>query len=161
LDPIEVGAGVREPKVLADRFGFQVVRQLDGIEAIDERFEHDELTRLLWRGTRSGVEFGIGALLGFAMVCFLVGWVWFVVEAFLVNVLWGLGVLFVPPLFFVLVVLQWGRTWKPAALATLPLLVAYLLLDRSAPGTNGGAVLGGAVGVVFAWFLVRSRRRQV
>jgi hypothetical protein len=42
-----------------------------------------------------------------------VGWVWLLIAAFTKNILWGLGVLFVPPLALVFVPVHWRRGLAP------------------------------------------------
>lgn len=105
----------------------------------------------------------IGALLGAVVVCALVGWVWFLVEAFRVSAWWGLAVFFMPVAGLAFVAFHLRRAWKPAVVGGGPLLVMYVFdeLIGMPPGHKLGALLGGTAAVaVFAVVFGRAWRRR-
>ena len=70
----------------------------------------------------SGILIFIGFIMG------VVGSIWFYIEAFRENVLWGLACLFIPFASFVFLLLHPGRAIKPLALS---ILGAIILISTS------------------------------
>lgn len=77
----------------------------------------------------------LALLLGALVI--LVGGIWFIVEAFRENLLWGLGVLFLPILPLVFLILHWRRAKDPFVLQLYGIgiiLIAHWVFGAALPG---------------------------
>ncbi|MCH2176476.1 MAG: hypothetical protein MK193_12190 [Lentisphaeria bacterium] len=68
----------------------------------------------------------LGSLLLFiACILALISWIWFIIEAFKVDILWGLACLFLPIVPLIFLIFYWDKASKPFWLLILALLCSF------------------------------------
>ena len=79
--------------------------------------------------------FGL-CLIGLGLLVLVIGTMWFVFAAFMENVLWGLGILFIPPLWLLFLALHTDKAIKPfltVIFAFALLLIGDVISDLGVP----------------------------
>ncbi len=70
-------------------------------------------------------QYGV-SMLAAGVVLLIVGYVWLLVRAFKIRVLWGIGLLLCPPLVLLFIPLHVRKTWKPALVLVLAVVVSAI-----------------------------------